>query len=239
MPAAAAARAFAHAALAGFSSLLLPEDAKAARPLITDDARMVDAKSSQVESWVRSNRTSTEYWILPACNPLGWFEINYGGARIHEDGAGWAFTDNVMQVKTIMKPVEPNGWGWGVSLGTDRHLHRDAGNGWPGDVSVNVPVTFSFRDDEIAAHVNAGVIRRRDLDRNIGTWGLASEVRIRDEITFIAETFGNDRGRPFYQAGLRYTLVKDRVQMDATFGNRLAGDTAERWFSIGLRLLSP
>jgi len=32
--------------------------------------------------------------------------------------------------------------------------------------------------------------------------------------------------------------VPDRVQLDATYGNRNGGGTGERWFSIGLRLLS-
>ena len=33
----------------------------AARPLITDDARIVDAKSCQIETWRRHNEGSTEY----------------------------------------------------------------------------------------------------------------------------------------------------------------------------------
>jgi len=238
MPAAADARTLALAALASFSTLL-PEDAFAARPMITDDARVVDPKACQVESWMRFNRGSTEYWALPACNPLGFFELTYGGARIHDDAAGSAFTDNILQVKTIGKPLETNGWGWGIAAGTDRHLHRESANGWPGDWYMYVPVSVSFRDDDIVMHVNAGVTRHRDLDRNIGTWGLGSEIKLRDDLFLIPETFGNDRGRPFYQLGLRYWIVKDRLQTDATFGNRLSGDTSERWFSLGLRILSP
>ncbi|HEX3062612.1 MAG TPA: hypothetical protein VHP55_08060 [Usitatibacter sp.] len=238
MPAAAEIRTLTLAALAGFSTFF-PEDAFSARPMITDDARVVDPKSCQVESWIKFNRTSTEYWALPACNPLGLFELTYGGARIHEDSAGSAFTDNIFQLKTIVKPLEANGWGWGIAAGTDRHLHREAANGWPGDEYIYVPVSFSFRDDEIAVHLNGGVTRHRDIDRNIGTWGLGSEIRLRDDLFFIPETFGTDRGRPFFQLGLRHWIVKDRLQMDATVGNRLGGDSRERWFSLGLRALSP
>lgn len=39
--------------------------------MITDDARTVDAKACQVETWVKFNRDSTEYWALPACNFTG------------------------------------------------------------------------------------------------------------------------------------------------------------------------
>lgn len=45
--------------------------AHAARPMITDDARIVDAKACQVESWVKDNKGSTEYWAIPACNFTG------------------------------------------------------------------------------------------------------------------------------------------------------------------------
>jgi len=238
MPA-AAIRLPALAVLASLALLVPAASSNAARPMITDDARVVDPKACQVESWIRFNRGSTEYWALPACNPLGLFELTYGGARIHEDGAGSAFTDNIVQVKTIVKPLETNGWGWGIAVGTDRHLHREEANGWPGDAYAYVPVSFSFRDDEVALHLNAGVANRRDLKRQIGTWGIGSEIRLHETLYFIPETFANDRGRPFAQAGLRYWIVKDRLQMDATVGNRLSGDTAERWFSVGLRVLSP
>jgi len=32
--------------------------------------------------------------------------------------------------------------------------------------------------------------------------------------------------------------VPDLAQLDATYGNRNGGESGERWFSIGLRLLS-
>jgi hypothetical protein len=39
--------------------------------------------------------------------------------------------------------------------------------------------------------------------------------------------------------GTRWWVITDRVQIDATVGNRLGTANGERWFSIGLRLLSP
>jgi len=53
----------------------LPQ-ARAARPMITDDARIVDAGSCQVETWVTRNRNDTEYWALPGCNFTGNLEIS-------------------------------------------------------------------------------------------------------------------------------------------------------------------
>jgi hypothetical protein len=93
--------------------------------------------------------------------------------------------------------------------------------------------------DRWTAHFNAGAVRQRDTGRTLGTWGFGNEVRLGSRLFFIPEVFRSDFGRPFYQAGLRYWVVKDRVQVDATTGNRVTGDATTRWFSLGLRLLTP
>jgi hypothetical protein len=47
--------------LAGLlAALLLSPAAEAARPMITDDARIVDERSCQVESWLRREKDRTE-----------------------------------------------------------------------------------------------------------------------------------------------------------------------------------
>ena len=80
--------------------------------------------------------------------------------------------------RRLFKPLEPNGWGWGIAVGTDRHLHRDAANGWPGDEYAYVPLSISFNDDAQVVHVNAGFVNRRDLDKVVGTWGIGSEIQL-------------------------------------------------------------
>ena len=80
--------------------------AHAARPLITDDARLVDAKACQVESWVRTNKDSKEYWALPACNFTGNLELTFGGARTSE-ATGTRTTDIMLQGKPCSKHWNP------------------------------------------------------------------------------------------------------------------------------------
>ena len=223
---------------AAFALSLPMLDAWAARPMITDDARVVDPKACQVESWVRRNRESTEMWALPACNPTGHFEFTFGGARTEEHGKS-AFTDQIVQVKTILRPLETDGWGAGLAVGTARHLKRASANGWPGDAYFYVPVSIAFNQDQWVVHLNAGAVNRRDERSTLVTWGLGNEIRLRDDLYFIPEMFRSERGRPFYQVGFRYWIVKDRLQMDATYGNRAVSDTGERWFSLGIRVLSP
>lgn len=211
--------------------------AQAARPMITDDARVVDAKACQVETWVKRNPDSTEYWALPACNFTGNLEITLGGA-LGKDDTGTRTTDVVLQGKTIFKPLEPNGWGMGLAVGNVRHpaIHTDAN--LIGDLYAYVPTSFSFRDDRFVLHTNLGWLHEKVGHKDRMTWGVGSETQLAERTWLIAEGFGQDRGKPFYQFGFRHWLVPNHVQVDTTYGNRAGSGTEERWFSIGLRLLS-
>ena len=204
---------------------------QAARPMITDDARIVDAKACQLESWVKKNPDSTEYWALPACNFTGNLELTFGGARTREDGT-IRTTDVVMQGKTLFKAMDTDGWGIGLAAGTVRHPQADTR-----DWYAYVPTSFSFRDDAVVVHTNVGWLREGEPRHNRLTWGLGTEAQLTERTWLIAETFGQNQGKPFHQLGLRHWLVPDRIQLDATYGNRNGGG-GERWFSIGLRLLS-
>lgn len=202
--------------------------------MITDDARIVDAKACQLESWVKDNRDSTEYWTLPACNFTGNLELTLGGARTDEDGRTRT-TDVVLQGKTLFKPMDSNGWSIGLAAGTVRHSQADTS---PRDWYAYVPASFSFRNGSIVVHTNLGWLRDGETRRDRLTAGLGTEARLTDRTWLIAETFGQSQGKPFHQLGLRYWLVADRVQLDATYGARNGTGSGERWISIGLRILS-
>ncbi|MET4577350.1 hypothetical protein [Ottowia thiooxydans] len=204
----------------------------AARPMNTDDARTVDPKACQVESWVRKNADSTEFWVMPACNPTGNLELSAGGSHTRGESEG-SHNSVMLQAKTVFKPLETNGWGWGLAAGTVRHGQPFSGHDW----YAYVPVSRSLFDDRSVLHLNLGWLREAQSQRNFMTWGIGSETQLSERVWLIGETFGQNEGRPLYQAGLRYWVVPNRVQVDATYGNRLGG--GERWFSIGLRLLSP
>ncbi len=210
----------------------------AARPMVTDDARTVDAKACQVESWVRRNRASTEWWALPACNFTGNLELTLGGART-ADPDGLRTSDLVLQGKTLLRPMTTNGWGIGLAAGTVRHPATEASRSELGDLYAYVPASFSFRDDRFVLHTNLGWLRQKSAARDRATWGVGSESMLSAHTWLIAETYGTNQGRPFFQLGLRHWIIPNRVQVDATLGNRFGTSGDERWISIGLRLLSP
>ncbi|MFZ5593266.1 MAG: hypothetical protein ACOY4D_03195 [Pseudomonadota bacterium] len=214
------------------AATLAANAAHAARPMITDDARIVDAKACQLESWAKKNPDSAEIWALPACNFTGNLELTFGGASSREAG-NTKTTDVVIQGKPLFKAMDTNGWGIGLAAGTVRHPVADTR-----DWYAYVPTSFSFRDDAVVVHSNLGWLREGATRRDRLTWGVGTEAHLAERTWLIAETFDQNQDKPFHQLGLRHWLVPDRIQPDATYGNRNGGGSGERWFSIGLRLPS-
>jgi len=208
--------------------------AHAARPMITDDARLTDAGACQVESWGHLHGSQHEFWALPACNPGGNFELTFGGALAYADGHQESGA-MVIQGKTLLKPLETNGYGVGFAAG----YATQPGSAHTGNPYFYVPVSFSLADDRVVIHTNLGYTRERENQENRLTWGLGSEIEITPRSYLIAESYGQDKGNPFFQMGVRYWIIPGHVQIDTTYGSRFGAISDQHWFSIGLRLISP
>ena len=106
-----------------FFSFGLLNHAEAARPMLTDDARIVDPKSCQLESWVRDAKHVTEYWALPACNVGENLEVTIGGSLEGENGHS-SFANELYQMKSIIQPIALNQTGLAIVLGNGRDPKR-------------------------------------------------------------------------------------------------------------------
>jgi len=99
-----------------FLLLLCGEQALAARPFNTDDARVVDPDGSQIETFVKRQHTvgEREFWFLPAHNFSalggGRVELTLGGIWVRSEPLGDSRAV-VAQAKTLLKALEPNGMG--------------------------------------------------------------------------------------------------------------------------------
>lgn len=216
-------------------SLWLTPCAQAARPLVTDDARLTNANSCQLESWMRSYEGGQELWALPACNLGENFEITLGGGRYHNNDGNYHTDDWIGQFKTLFKPLETNGWGVGFAVGRVMHSDIQPGPNQLGNTYFYIPVSFSLHDDDMIVHVNVGMLRDRQEDRNKANMGLGSEFKLAGRLKGIAEVFGDHTQNPFYQVGLRYSLVPEVFQIDGTLGQQVNGNSQTQWLSIGVR----
>jgi hypothetical protein len=209
----------------------------AARPMNTDDANIVDEKSCQLESWVKATHTSVERWAIPGCNLGGEVEWSVGGNAQTDDGLGktqfW-----VAQAKKRWVPVGENTVGISTTLGAMATRPAFGNKSEDKDYYFNVPVTVPLGQDR-AVHLNAGWVNHQTLGVTRPTWGVGGELPLSARIIVIAETYGEATMGTRYQVGLRMWVVPQRVQIDTTYGNQVGQPEHLRWFTVGVRLLSP
>ncbi len=205
----------------------------AARPFVTDDARLTTAGSCQLESWIRNYSASHEVWALPACNPLGNFEVTLGGG-VSRNLEQRSTTDYILQAKTLLRPLSTNDWGIGMAAGMVRHPDVNPGPNLLGNTYAYIPASISLADDYIVLHGNLGWLRDHATHLDNATWGVGGELQLQPHLIAIAETFGDHRNQPYWQVGTRYAVRPGVVQVDATFGRQFNGMSG--WFSFGLRL---
>lgn len=183
---------------------------------------------------MRSYNSRREAWALPACNPTGNFEITAGVGQV-VGGEMQASTDLMVQAKTLFRPLQTNSWGIGLAAGLMHHADVSAGPNGFGNLYAYIPVSASFYDDKFTVHANVGWIKSRG-DNHAISWGVGTETRISQRLILVAETYGDPRYAPYAQMGMRYFIVPDRVQVDATVGQQINQGGSGRWFSLGLRL---
>ena len=210
-------------------SLLSTTAAQAARPFVTDDARVVDKDGCQIETFVKRQRRfdETEFWFRPACNPWG-AELTLGHIRVDSTPNGDTRT-TVLQAKTLLKPLATNGAGFALTVGT---FYNSAFSPY-----VNAIGSFSLADDRVVLHTNLGAIRDNVARVSRGTWGAGAEILlIAPRLYGILESYGQRGEKPTLHTGLRIWIVPNRVQVDTTVGQQNSSPE-HRFGTVGLRIL--
>ena len=222
-----------------FVLLLTATAAHAARPFVTDDARIVDPGGCQIETFARvqQRENENELWFLPGCTPakgLDHTEITFGGNKIDNAGAGTANT-LIAQVKTLLRPLQTDGWGFAATVGALRQHPANADASW--SPYINLVSSRSLLSDAVVIHANVGQLRDRTILRNRYTWGLGAEIALGAKLYGIAESYNQTAEKPSSQVGLRYWITPNRVQIDSTVGTQAAPGGRRTWTSIGMRFL--
>jgi hypothetical protein len=213
-----------------------PDASHAARPFVTDDARVVEPGGYQVESFLKRQRAfgEQEFWFLPAHNPFERVELTLGGiwADSSLEGNSRAL---IAQAKTLLKPLQTNGSGYALTVGMVR-LDRAGPDSGETDPYLNAIGSFSFADDVLVVHTNLGARRDSRASMTRGTWGVGAEIRLMERLYGIVETYGERGEKPTRHFGLRVWLVPNRMQVDTTLGFEHS-NPERRFQTVGVRLL--
>lgn len=224
--------------------------ARAVRPFITDDARVVGDKLAQLESWGRGDRTALQQWVMVAVGPLAPVELSLGavhGASYDGAPASYSVAGPLMQAKLLLWDPKENRWpGMALSIGATVPLgHGEfSPRGW--ERFAYLALTESLLSKErLLVHANLGISvvgnERGEGSTTSYNWGIGAQLRIVAGLHVVAELISGDPYEPTSggagQAGMRY-IVSDRLQLDATVGGGLWGATPlPTWGTAGVRLV--
>lgn len=223
--------------LAGLAGAV-PAPARAARPFVVDDARVVDEGACQVESWTKRNGSLGELWMQPACNVRG-VELAAGAGFLRDDTPGnRAERDYQFQAKLLGRPLQPGDWGWGVAAGVVRHADINLAQNLIGNTYVFAPVSFSLLQDRLVLLTNLGLIDSRDLNRRGMSYGVGAEVYATPRLVLLGEAYGATGFDRFSQLGVRWWILPERLQVDGSWGTQLNGSVRAEWFTLGLRFIT-
>jgi hypothetical protein len=217
--------------------------AAGARPLVTDDARLVDPGACQLETWTRLGDAGDEYWAVPACTLITNLELTAGVAVLPAEPGGKPEHPSVqLQAKTALASVADRRVRVALVAGTVVRAHGAVAAlnaDRVGEFYGYVPATFTVVPDRAWVHLNLGVRYRGDGAGAFALWGAALETVVLGPVTAIAEAYGDAPDPAFMQGGIRLTVVPDRLQIDATYGRRIPDGADDEWATVGLRILTP
>lgn len=201
----------------------------AARPLVTDDAPVLDPGQCQLETWIQHDPRHTHYWIVPACHVADDWEVGAGAARLHGRGGGDGANLAVLQAKTVLAGHRDGGWRLGMAIANEFEPARGLAGTW----SLNLPLTVELQGDRLQWHTNFGWRRERQ-GQPAATWAMALEAAIGERAALTVEAFGIRGGGAWRQLGARYTLLPGRADLDIAWGEKAGSGSRERYYAAGL-----
>jgi len=145
--------------------------------------------------------------------------------------------------KTLFRTLETGRVAFGLVAGgllrAQDALDQDLEADLLGEAYAFAPITVTLGADRAWLHLNVGVRYRGEGAGILMLWGAAAEVPVVGPVVALAEAYGDAPGPVFMQAGLRVTLVPDRIQIEKTYGRGSPDRDDDQWATVGLRLLSP
>lgn len=206
-----------------FSLALLNQKADA-QQMFVDDAEVTTYRSVQAETWYGSR----ESWFLTAISPIRGLELGTGIGFDSRDGfdpANW-----ILEAKFVPFDLEADGWSAGIASGL---LFDFDGN--VEEVFAYIPFTKAILQESSFLHLNAGFEAVSETD-----WeyefikGIRFDLGISERVMILSEFAGANFDDYFYQAGFRFSLIPDLLEMDITYGEGFRRMETAPGFNVGI-----
>jgi hypothetical protein len=211
--------------------------AHAGRPLVTEDAGVLERGSCEFEG-VAARQT-----LVGPSERSGLLQIACGAGFQTQLAAALGSTrvegEHSLQAaatgKTFLRELTEEQAG--LALAYVFSGARPSGMGWRYDTTALLGVITVPVQKELLLHGNLGASYSRIDRETTAVWALAAELLELGGTGFdvTAETFGTQREPPWLNFGLRYTLVPERFTVNASYGWQ-GGSERAKLATVGLKL---
>ena len=209
---------------------------QAGRPLQTEDAGVLEAKTCEVEGVTGRARVAGTPSARDNALQLG-CGVGFSSQLALAVSTSDEGTDRQRGLRLGGKTEVWSAGGddgaaltlaWGVSRA------RAAAGRWK-TALLDARAVVSLPAGPLAWHLNLGHERDHQARSSTTVWGVAAEHEGFGALAPMAEIFGDDRGAPWWNLGLRYTLAKDKAYLDLSYGQQMSRGTPSL-LTAGLKL---
>ena len=202
---------------------------------ITDDAAITEFRACQIQVW-HGQRSS---WALPVCTPFRNLEVSAGLIAVWKD-EGDGHPEYVVQIKSVLIPMNARSWGLGFVLGTGRDPGlsgiREAG----ANIYTYLPLTTSFLNGRLLLHNNIGYLYDHrtgpENDRQLLTIASRADVSLRKHLVVVGEIYDSAGSEVEFQVGVRAWGRPGKVQFDLSYGGLVMRAGQAAGWTLGLAL---
>jgi len=213
--------------------------AHAGRPLQTEDAGILEPTSCEIEGVAARERggglTAREASLRFGCGVGLATQLALAGGRASVDGSHTNLFElagkSRLWTGAAPKGVEPPG----LTLAYVLAATKTRPEGWKhGSTELSLVYTRELGGD-VTLHSNLGHARDERAKQRSTTWAFALEHASIGGLAPMAEVYGDDRDAAWWNLGLRWTVVPEKVFVDGSWGRQMTGDHPSR-VTLGFKL---
>lgn len=204
-------------------------------PLTTDTADVIASGANQLEvyaSRVTANGLPGENGFTAQLSHGFGHQTQLGFALSHARASGESASGLLVGGKTWL--IELGDTSPGVSVGYGLTVVKAPGDSWEHDTSYITLIGTQPLGKGLLLHGNIGFARSQLARQNSTTWGIGAEWNAAENVNLIAETFGDDRGKPTWSVGALWQLMP-RFSVNTSYGVTRETPRIKQW-TLGFKL---
>jgi hypothetical protein len=206
-------------ALAALAGMLAVVSAHANRPLATDTADTIPQHRCQFEPYlidVRSSGVPTLHGSVLQlnCGVRTDTQLGIAYSRSSADDVGYQTLSAAGKTRLIELKDDQTGVALAYGIGAAKD--NLGGAAWKHEASWLYAIATRTLREGLLLHGNIGWVRSESARQSSTTWAAALEWAAAPKVTLSAETYGDDRNKPWVGGGI-WSPLTDQFSINASF----------------------